>query len=524
MADRRRLLWPAAVAAISLAVAFVVNWPALAYPYVQEDWEVLGAFGPSPAGRAIADAFASTRGIHYRPLVTVYLIVLHKLFGLDGLPSHALVIVFLAASAVAIWALVRELTGDARLGVLVAVTHAAANVIHIDTLMIQTCGVENQVGATCFFFATLALLRRRAATSALLYAIGVLVKETVVILPAFMVLCAAIAPGGDGRLFATDARLRARLQAAARRLWPHAIVLAAFLAVKHAGRSPFRVPASDPYFMSLFGVHLFTNFATYVRWTLEVLVPGVRPWPAAAIAAAVGLAALASARPFDAARRRVLARWGAFFATWYGLALGPMLILPNHTYRYYALFALPAALCVWWAALRQLLGVLVDVLLGGRDAAVRAARRELAAAVVALALVVQAAASFAARERAGEDLDGANATLARAYTVFRVWPFLAAAQLPPGATILFDGLEVWSFGKDAGPRLWRGDPRLEVYSAANLRWSDAGAPEIVDAATHQGELYTGAHNHDALDPAKTFVIRDAGGQLVLEPVMAHAGH
>src|SRR4030095_7424867 len=95
-----------------------------------------------------------------------------------------------------------------------------------------------------------------------------------------------------------------------------------------------------------------------------------------------------------------------------------------------------------------------------------------------------------------EDLDGSNQVLERAETVERVRDLLAreATKLPRGATLLFDHVQVWSFGKDLGPRLWTGDPTLAVYPAADLHALPTGELAIVNSATHQGDLYTGARN------------------------------
>jgi hypothetical protein len=493
--------WTLALGATVLAVALAVHGPVLAFPYLQEDWEILADVHGAPMGSAIAGAFAAIGQIHYRPLVTVYLIVLDHVTGLDGRLSHAIVLGLLAAAAFAIAKVIETLTRDRVLASLVAVSWAAANVIHLDPLMIQTCGIENMGGALLFFGSAWLFLRGHAAVSAALYALGLLVKETVVVLPALLLLCALVHP--------PDSRdsLRARAIASLKRLLFHAPVLVAYLLIKSRGQSPFRLPDTDPYRMSLFGAHLWHNLVAYLGWTRDALSPGLPGWIAATILAAVLVAGLALGRAEPIFRPRFL----LFFIGWFLVALGPMLILTNHTFRYYLVFALPAALAVWWSALR---------IVGARLLADRP-RADVAAAALAVLLCIWAGVDFRRRIHARVDLDGANATLARAADVQQVSALLrgVAAQIPDGATLIIDPrIQVWSFGREAGPQLWSGHRDLRVFSASDLEVSPTGELSIVNAANHQGELYTGAHNRLPLEAATTFTIRDQDDQLLFEPV------
>jgi hypothetical protein len=170
-------------------------------------------------------------------------------------------------------------------------------------------------------------------------------------------------------------------------------------------------------------------------------------------------------------------------------------VLPNHTYRYYLTFALPAALLALFASLHVIWPKL-----------------PLVAAAV---LVIASAIGFRMREREGVDLDGANATLERASLVADLEPFLTAAAplIPQGATLLFQDINVWAFGKERGPRLWCGNPTLRAFDKKHLVGTT-----IVDSPAHQGELFTGAKNSTSIDPATTFIVRREGEGFTLDTV------
>src|SRR5581483_3542255 len=65
---------------------------------------------------------------------------------------------------------------------------------------------------------------------------------------------------------------------------------------------------SDPYYMSFFGKHLLTNGMTYLRWSLDALMPSAPPLAAAAVAFVVGAGALAAGRALAPAALRAVPR------------------------------------------------------------------------------------------------------------------------------------------------------------------------------------------------------------------------
>jgi hypothetical protein len=268
--------------------------------------------------------------------------------------------------------------------------------------------------------------------------------------------------------------------------------------------------------VSLWGPHLGINFAKYLRWTIGAILPLV-PFRAAAmltlgvLAAAILLEGRAAG---PLASPGVWARGSAqytFLAVWFVVGLLPVLPLPNHTYRYYAELALPAGILVWWQAVFAI---------ARRLSGAGFASNAVAAAMLILVVVISGV-DVRQRVASQRDWDGSNQPLERTHIVARVQPLVrsGAQQLAGQATLLIDGLEVWSFGKEHGPRLWLNNPGLQVFSTAHLQVADGGELAIVDAPMGEDEVFTGARNRTPLDPSRTFVIHEnGGGGLRMDPV------
>jgi hypothetical protein len=72
--------------------------------------------------------------------------------------------------------------------------------------------------------------------------------------------------------------------------------------------------------------------------------------------------------------------------------------------------------------------------------------------------------------------DGTNVLIRRA-----IYVNIVRQQLPPllpepadDAIIAFEGLDIWSFNRNSGPRVWYKRPNLTVYDVKDLRHDDTG--------------------------------------------------
>jgi membrane protein implicated in regulation of membrane protease activity len=444
----------------TLATVFWVNAPLLAFPYVQDDWQVFGDLSGRPLGTVIWEAFSPKR-FFYRPLVGIYMALMYHFFSVSALVSRIALTVALAANALLVGLIARELTKRWAPAICVAVTYAAATSIHLDPLLMQNCGSENFGAGLCGFAALWLFLRGRSVWSAALYATALLFKESAVVLPGLLAAYAW--------LVESEGDIGERTAATLRRIWPHAIVFVAYAFLRWSGGFAVDPSPKGPYYVLFWGPHLGRNFAAYLRWTMEAILPLVSFRAAVVLTLSVLAAAiLLEARAAGPLASPALwARGSAqhvFLAVWFVVGLLPVLPMPNHTYRYYAELALPAAILAWWQAVfaiaRRLCGAGFP--------------SNVVAAAVLFLVVVLSWVDVRQRVATQRDWDGSNQTLERTHVVTRIQPLVRsrAQQLAGQTTLLIDGLEVWSFAKEHGPRLWSNNPDLQVFSTAHLQITD----------------------------------------------------
>ena len=132
---------------------------------------------------------------YWRPLFMVWLLINHTLFGFNPVGWHLTTVMCHAAAAVLVFKLAERLTGD-------RLTGAAAGLIFaVHPATIETAawvsGVTDSLLAVFFIASLLFYLRAREAggraalaVSLTLYALGLLVKETAIVLPAVVFVLA----------------------------------------------------------------------------------------------------------------------------------------------------------------------------------------------------------------------------------------------------------------------------------------------------------------------------------------------
>ncbi|HEY2956304.1 MAG TPA: hypothetical protein VGK89_13785 [Candidatus Eisenbacteria bacterium] len=302
----------------------------------------------------------------------------------------------------------------------------------------------NEILALLFALLCIAWAARpgRAAWLAVpLFGLSLLSKETTLLLPAALWIAPGWLDPGHSPATPEDGGDRRRRDVRIA-LSVLALVYLALWLWSDAFGARSGLPAAAPYAVGI-GRHAVVNFITYLGWTAGTLLPVTRKfddaaepglWPWAAALAAIWIAGLFSAR-----LRR--SGWLAGGATFVAL-IAPVLGLRNHTYHYYLYSPL---IGVAWCA-----GALADAAFlapaparAGATAGANAPRlRALAwpAALFAGALLLL---NGALMVRKIESMPFVNPRLRaepvvdRALIARRVHDGLAAADLPPGARLLF---------------------------------------------------------------------------------------
>jgi len=491
-----RLAPYAALAIVMLAV----YWRVLRFPFIQDDWGWLYSFETERPAALLASILHVKGVLFYRPLAEIYLYLMYRVFGLNPVPFHAVALLVHFGAACLVAAIVKLLVRDRVMAWAAAFVYALAVSVVFESLL-WAVGIFD-LGAVFFFLLSLYLfMRGRPWASAAVYLAACLFKETAIVLP-FVLLAYALV---------VDRPKRVALVSYARsRLLPVAIAFAAIAVVKLMGKKPLSLPISDPYAVRLTGSHVGILLSKYVFCHLQsfcfrgAIKSSVFPIALWCLGSGLALGGwLVSRRPRDAAAVRAY----PFLLIWWLVALLPTLFLPNHAYRYYAIYALPAFIPLVLLALRTIVAASG---LGRRPAR--------AFVVVAAVLAVVFSASRAHwMLRVGLDwsglVEGTNSLVRKAALVDIVRDGLAK-QLPnppKGSVIVFGNIDVWAFNKDSGPRLWYADTTISVYPVENLRTDSAGV-YIDSPIESQRRLFSGtAGGRRSVDVARLFgfVLKDS---------------
>lgn len=494
-------LRPVVVASVAMT-GMVVFARVLTYPLVQDDWiRVEEALTTHPVALMLRE-FSPFGKVRYRPLGTLYFVFLGRILHLSALFSHLILLSMHVASALLVAAIVQRMSRHRTIGWASGVIYAGAAYIHLDSL-IWAAGIFDGASIFLGLLALWLFVTHRSWAAAIAYASALLFKESVVLLPVVFWFVA---------WFDAEGSVTSRTRWAARRLLPLLPVLVVYAGVKIFGTSALSLDVGDPYAMRLWGPHLRRNAATYAVWSLTGLFPLVTPSArTAALVAAFGMVILIVGAVVRASKRdSERARVTLVLTVWYVTSVMLYLFMPNHVYRYYLEFSLPAFTALAVLALET---VFEWLRLSGRQAA-------FALALFVTASVVSSFIYFRQLDARGADqpyTDGTNDLVRRAAVVREVRDTLGRLHptLAPSTVLLFNGLEIWSFGKDSGPHLWYGDSTIRAFAVDDLAVRN-GAWTLYD--TNEAWLFPGPRSAPVVfDPRRVLLFDQTRDGLVERP-------
>jgi len=461
-----------------IIVPVAAFWQCLTLPFVQDDWGLLWTSQTHDIISLLRSFFDFKGALMYRPAGLTYLVLLFKAFGEMAWPCHVLALCIHVLNSVMVFRIMRRLTEDQTIAVICSLIYASAVAVHLDPLC-WAVGIYD-LGGAFFFFTSIALfLSGRTFLSVLAFLVGTLFKESTVVLPVVLVAI---------QLTRLENWGLKDIKSLAWRLLPHFVVLIFVLGVKMlTGMSPLALPASHPYVFEPFGVHVVQNAYRYGGWMLQAFLPFGRINTMLFRFILNDLIVLAVLVVI--LQRAKSARLLLGFALWILLSLLPVLFMPNHTFRYYATYALPAFICAVLVVVQDVI-TLLDL---------RQYKNIILVCVGSCSIcisIVQSNRIFTQGPNAGTlQQDGANGLVRRAHFVELVRRQLLQ-QLPKpvdGATILLGDVDLWAFNKDSGPRVWYKTVEMEVYDLKDLRRDGLGL-YIENPAQSQVGLYTGSRH------------------------------
>ena len=497
---------------VLLVLVSIVFWRAVTYPFIAGDWGILNQLQSRGSWEFLRSALSPADQLFFRPVGRLYLAGLYQVFGLNPFGYHVAALCIHVANCVLVARTCTVLTGRPVPAWTAAMLYGVAVNVHLDPLL-WAVGVY-ELSATFFVLLSLRFfLADRLTASSLALLLALLSKEAAI----FLVLLLVVLETRNGKFQGLPARIVFRL-------WRHLLVAGLYGFVKLAGVSPLMLEASHPYHVSRRAGLLMENAVLYGRWSLEALAPikdsGVPEFWARMVLAggkwplvAAGIACAAAGIYFVRAK----GQWGApgcqcaiAAVAWAGLGIATVLPLPNHRYQYYLTYSLPPL---------ALLGVLA---VEGILARIAVSRRVIVVLLASwvVAATWSSAAFFAEKDRSGLSarIEGTTDLVRKAYTVNMVSDGLRRIhrRLPAGTSLVFEGIDVWAFRKDSGPRVWYGEDSIRVFDARFVR-CEAGALVVRGAPESAVEVYMGgrADRREVLDdPERVLWFRGVDDHLV----------
>ena len=237
---------------------------------------------------------------------------MYRLFGENPIPFHIAALLIHFATTIVIIQFVKTVHDYKPLAWCVGYIYAFAGAVHIECL-IWAVGIHDLGGMFFFMLAILMFVRCRTGLGAIAYLAACLFKEQAIVLPLIL-------------LFWNWSRA-----------WPYVATMAVVLLVHLLGTSPLSLPPDHAYHVSIWGWHIPANLYHYVRYMAGAFAP-----------LGMGILVLIFA-PVHGHKTRLL-------STWIIITAIPLLFFPNHLYRYYLLYCLPAVVFLALEMIRKYLG------------------------------------------------------------------------------------------------------------------------------------------------------------------------
>lgn len=497
-----------------LTITLVVFWPSFRYGFVSDDflqltrnsWERVWAAWQQEGFR--------------RPFDELFYWFFWKAFGTQALPYRIFLCGLYFLNTILVYRVTTTLLRDPLSGFVVGAMFAT-NLVQFRNVYWINC-VISLIETTFFLAALLCFLyrlegggRRWSALALALATLGVVAtKEHLVTFPLVAALTAGLRQlARQGSLTRADIWSIAQSTAV---FWMVPVFFAAQRVASSVLSSgdvgcPYNVTRcfgadrSDPYFVSLWGVHLLTNLGHQLYWNLANL--GLY-WPDRIVNANAGklewrglgpnqyalIAAYGSAvaAGYWWLRRRVSRVILALAGLWFITVLAPVLILPNHSYPYYSALA---SVGLWIAVVTPLSVLRVSGY--GRGAAV---------GLVLLAGLFTTNSIYWTQKNLSSHL---ITSTSRFLSGFETHLKFLHPTVPRGATLVFPNIDGWHLGYRLAPAVMYGDPTIRTLAREDIVVQDGRI--LVDEQA-------------ALDPSHTLVflltpegLRDVTSDLPLTP-------
>lgn len=488
------------------SVIFTAYWQSMYLPFIQDDWIALRFKNINETVESLGFIFSFEEKLFYRPLAQTYLFFLSNLFNQNPLPFHFIALTIHLFNSVFIALIVNKILDNRTIAYSTALIYAAAVAIHLDTLA-WAVGIFDLGGAFFFFASFLLFINNKFVISALLYLIGCLFKESVIILPIILFFYSAIN--------IHPSNIHQPFMHLLKRLIPFLLIMIIIAAIKIIGTAPLKFTSNHPYAIDLIGLHIINNIYLYLAWMSQALF-SLLPMtdyhsgiPKVSLFGSLFILVLLLLFIFGLKYNNTQLRRITVLTLWILVGLLPVMFLPNHIYRYYCTYSLPAFIALLLLLTRETL-----LICHVRHWAVNASLTCICFASV-ISSTFHANLIYQQGLEQQTLADGTNMLIKKAVFVNIVKNGLLNDQptLPDNAVIVIARTDIWSFNKHSGPQQWYDNNTIRTFDFDELRYED-NQLYIEDADNPQplADTYPPS-TKEYLDLSKLFIYQVLEGKL-----------
>jgi hypothetical protein len=481
---------PAFFGVLALLIG-LTYWRCVTFPFFQDDWGWLYNFSMNDAHSVVRSILSFKGKLFYRPLCQLYMFGMYRLFGENPAPFHLVALSIHFADSLLVALIIRKVTDNDAVACFSSLFYAVSLSVNLDS-QLWMVGSYDLLCVFFFLLSFLLYLHGRFFLSIIAFACSILSKESSFMLPAILLSYHLIC----GRSSGSGESIISRARGTAVGCSFAAIMALSLLPKLVTGIFYFNFPSTHPYVVKPFGAHILINLYAYPAWMLRTFLPflTIRDHAFQAFVLVVGFFVLWGLKHMFFGKRDSLAAARIFFLfLWVFFALLPVMLLANHRYAYYSVYALPAFLAFILLVLEEAAGP---------------GRRRLFNRIVTFAVIVVSCASiYQSNEIFRRKL---NDSVRRAAVVGEVRRDLMRylARPPKGAVLVFDGVETDGFANENGPRCWYKDSSIDVYELRQLRFDGKGIYSL--EALNESDrvtLLAGQHRKRYIEPAKVYLFK-----------------
>lgn len=474
-------------------IVFCIYGQALQLPFIQDDWAFMSNMLNTNYLDSLSRYFHFENRLFYRPLARSYLLGMHHIFDSNPLPFHLFALIIHISNALLVALILNFILKDKLVSYLSSLLYASAISVHLDPLA-WTVGAYDVFGVFFWLAGLLLYVKRHIFSAAIFYACGCLFKESIILLPLLLLTYSVLM---ESNLFNKNSALTI-----IKKILPFIPVSIVIILIKLSGKPVISLPSSHPYVIDIFGPHIAENLSLYFTFFAQSLIPADYLYQQRTFCTiAVVLFLLYGLMAFTHQDQTAKHKEFVFLTCWLVIGLLPVLFLPNHTYRYYASYSLPAYIGLIFLTLKII----------AEHFSVK--NNFFMILLVSLALLSITGSAIQGNKIYSEKMkqktlsEHSNLLIRNGAIVDLVYEGLMqhTPVIPKGSIIVFGGLHIWAFDKNHGPRTWFKDKTLRVFDLRDLSYQK-GSWFITNPTNNQVALYTGSRKRKIkIDAGRLFV-------------------